>query len=840
MNEEELETLWDFLEEKGALVEPFKFEFKKLQDEVETITLAMVGHERDMTALMTEMNSLRENVGLSKRVLDESLTFQDGVRAQTESFQNRIRDAAVREMANKSDARIFEDRKDELMSALEVGSDWRDDQIEERDNLEKERDFVGQMLDAKTNELNNLRTEMDLMIELIKEEDSKCEAIDAQYEKINQDILEVKMKTADAMRRKVSSEKSVFDLRKEVVQYELELAEKRRIARGDELLMEEAQRNLEGSKVKLEEYVRTLDRMQQKQSNVAYEVERQKKNNAKIEVENEERVQFCIVRDEESKRHFKQAKKLKPLKELTLEKITEVEEEKVKHESRRAELEKQVDHIEQVELKALRHENEALEKQISSLKREVAILSKKLTNSEKAAIAASELIQVNEVGKKNLGMEQALIVTEIAVDKEKIQVLMQEKEKLDSEIEVANQRYYTALEEIKLQDLQVNELNAKIAEEEKKLKNKQNMYDAVRSDRNLYSKQLLELQEEISVMRRKFRSMNHLIEQLKDEISSKDHAIVKEHFNHHAVDKEKELLKNEIAKVKKQLYTSDEIVENQRVEVLKLLKIIDEAELERVRQRQEVMAIESEKNLLTDQMMKRSAELKQLYEKIKLMRSNLFIGETQYNKLLEAIGQCQLQLRKAVVDNNDTILSLAGYEDLKKTKIQLEKEIRSEQTKWRALYEELQHPMNIHRWRVLESSDPQRFERIKQIQELQKEVILKADDVIRTDLMIQEKEKVYLELKAIIARQPGPEVEEQLLTYQQTLKEKSKQLAAMDDELDMYRQQSATYKEDIIGIDQQMDQLKKQWLKSKKAEFFDQARQSGGSGFGAGRRSIEA
>ena len=33
------------------------------------------------------------------------------------------------------------------------------------------------------------------------------------------------------------------------------------------------------------------------------------------------------------------------------------------------------------------------------------------------------------------------------------------------------------------------------------------------------------------------------------EISVKDHAIVKEHFQHHSVDKDKEILKNEITKV---------------------------------------------------------------------------------------------------------------------------------------------------------------------------------------------------------------------------------------------------------------------------------------------------
>lgn len=40
----------------------------------------------------------------------------------------------------------------------------------------------------------------------------------------------------------------------------------------------------------------------------------------------------------------------------------------------------------------------------------------------------------------------------------------------------------------------------------------------------------------------------------------------------------------------------------------------------------------------------------------------------------------------------------------------------------------------------------------------------------------QEKEKLYVELKHILARQPGPEAAEQLQIYRHTLQEKTKQL----------------------------------------------------------------
>ena len=53
--------------------------------------------------------------------------------------------------------------------------------------------------------------------------------------------------------------------------------------------------------------------------------------------------------------------------------------------------------------------------------------------------------------------------------------------------------------------------------------------------------------------------------------------------------------------------------------------------------------------------------------------------------------------------------------------------------------------------------------------------------MVEKELLIQEKEKLYMELKTILQRQPGPEVAEQLQIYQLTLKEKTKQMKVGND-----------------------------------------------------------
>lgn len=51
-------------------------------------------------------------------------------------------------------------------------------------------------------------------------------------------------------------------------------------------------------------------------------------------------------------------------------------------------------------------------------------------------------------------------------------------------------------------------------------------------------------------------------------------------------------------------------------------------------------------------------------------------------------------------------------------------------------------------------------------QTLQKRLIKRTEQVVEKDLHLQEKEKLYMELKLILSRQPGPELALQLSTYQ--------------------------------------------------------------------------
>lgn len=175
------------------------------------------------------------------------------------------------------------------------------------------------------------------------------------------------------------------------------------------------------------------------------------------------------------------------------------------------------------------------------------------------------------------------------------------RQKYGAEAADANTKWSQALEEIKVRELSIIQLQKRIGEGDAKLKQQQSLYESVRSDRNLYSKNLLESQEEINEMKRKFRIMNHQIEQLKEEIHAKDQSLVKEHFERMKKEKEKDNLRDQLTKIKAVQRKNEDFLAEFKADTAKLNMIINEADQERQRQRKETEIVVNERDILGTQ-----------------------------------------------------------------------------------------------------------------------------------------------------------------------------------------------------------------------------------------------
>lgn len=84
--------------------------------------------------------------------------------------------------------------------------------------------------------------------------------------------------------------------------------------------------------------------------------------------------------------------------------------------------------------------------------------------------------------------------------------------------------------ETKLRQAEIFDYKKHLAEAETRHRQQQSLFEAVRAERNLYSKSLVEAQEEVQDLKSKLKITSQQIEQLKEDIATKETSLVKEEF----------------------------------------------------------------------------------------------------------------------------------------------------------------------------------------------------------------------------------------------------------------------------------------------------------------------
>merc|ERR1711937_1076955 len=290
-----------------------------------------------------------------------------------------------------------------------------------------------------------------------------------------------------------------------------------------------------------------------------------------------------------------------------------------------------------------------------------------------------------------------------------------------------------------------------------------------------------------------------------------DQLLIKEHFEKNKVKKSSEAISDNLKKANKRMSALQTLTDNQKQEMKRLESSIQEAEQEQQNQRKEFDQVTSERNILGTQLIRRNDELSLLYEKIKIQKSTLDKGETQYKDRLDEIRALKLQVSK--LNRNLHVMNEEGNSltELDKEVYHLERDLLHEKAKVKALSEELENPMNVHRWRKLEGSDPATYELLQKVKTLQSRLIHKSEQVM-------EKEKAYTALKTVLARQPGPEIAEQVVLYKDNLSQKSRQMRAMVQEVKTYQAQVNEYKDEVSRVNRGLQQVKRKFFEQKKRE----------------------
>uniref|UniRef100_A0A8D0GWV4 Cilia and flagella associated protein 58 n=1 Tax=Sphenodon punctatus TaxID=8508 RepID=A0A8D0GWV4_SPHPU len=792
----------------------------KFRMEYEKLHAVMKKSYENERRLMSKCRELNAEIVVNSSKVAAALKLSQDDQATIASLKREIEkawkmvDAAYdKEQKAKETIRSLKDEITNLTKLVEQGSGLSLGQEHNIRDLLKFKEEVTKERDQLLYEVVKLResltsaTEQQQLVEKAKEEAEQT---------VSQFQQEMQLRQNEASResrKKEKMEKELKQIQSDIESKQAEIKSLQQYSQKNKEELLKLEQQLKEQKILNERAAKELEQFQTRNSKLQQENEQHSMANEQQMQENQQKTMELKMREEEVTQMRQEISKLSKIREVLQRKLRVAEEQKAHAEYDRDTLKNQISGLEK-ELENKKKQAEFDKKAVDELVRERDILNKNLLKASKTNKQQLAMAELHEQSKKNLEEEIHNYRKEAKKQRKIIYQLEKERDRYINEASELTQKVLQHMEDIKVREMQIFDYKKKLAEAETKLKQQQNLYEAVRSDRNLYSKNLIEAQ--ITEMRKKLKIMTHQVDQLKEEITGKEAALVKVHLDHQRIEKEKESLKAELLKMKQQALETKHFIEKQEAEQRKLLKIISEADAERMRQKKELDQVISERDILGSQLVRRNDELALLYEKIKIQQSILNKGEMQYRQRVEDIRLLKLEIKKLRREKGILGKSVANVEELRQEVYHMQKELLKERTRCRALEEELENPMNVHRWRKLEASDPSTYELIQKIHMLQKRLIGKTEEVVEKELLLQEKEKLYVELKHILARQPGPEAAEQLQLYQHTLREKTKQLKVLSSELNMYESQIQEYKYEIERLASELLNVKKKYLTQKR------------------------
>ncbi|EER02017.1 NF-kappa-B essential modulator, putative, partial [Perkinsus marinus ATCC 50983] len=242
-----------------------------------------------------------------------------------------------------------------------------------------------------------------------------------------------------------------------------------------------------------------------------------------------------------------------------------------------------------------------------------------------------DMIRRQQVICSNIDRELDVGQRELHKTQKRAAEVEQHIERYAVELSEEHAKYFAALDEVKAREARVSEIEKMVEKEEEKLQQQQALYDSVRADRNLYSKSLIDCNAEIEEMKRKFKIAFHRIEQVKSEVRKKEAKIVNVDLERTRIARGNNRIRESLDSGLERIQGLKCIVDVQKGESEKLKVVMEEAEGEVANYEKALESVVSERELLEKQLSNREAEVKKMYEKIRLLESDLRQGRLVEN-----------------------------------------------------------------------------------------------------------------------------------------------------------------------------------------------------------------
>ncbi|XP_075986653.1 cilia- and flagella-associated protein 58-like isoform X2 [Anticarsia gemmatalis] len=422
---------------------------------------------------------------------------------------------------------------------------------------------------------------------------------------------------------------------------------------------------------------------------------------------------------------------------------------------------------------------EADRREIENLNREKDILNKNMQKIQNEALDNLHMLHLQEQRRKQL--EHELDVNAAQINKQRLLIRQYEKDK-DRTLEetiALNEKIDEISEEVRLRTADILDLKKALREENINSRKLSVALDATRAERNMLHKNYTEALDEIQDLKQKLKMLAYQIEQLKEDISGKEVGLKTCEGVLAKCNKKNEQLRSEVQAGQVKLSEARADIAALRQEEARLNRIVQEGDTARAKLLKELEGLMNERDVVGAQLVRRNDEISLLYEKIRILEITLQRGERQYEQRVEDIRLLRLEIIRLRKEKNLLSKGIENMTDLRLEVFNLEREVGRERLRVRALEEALETPLNVHRWRKLQGTDPEAVRLTQKLRLTQKKVLAQSEMLVLKDRELKETKNLYSAVKDMLALQPSPEIQITLNRTQRALTQRTSKMKCL-------------------------------------------------------------
>ncbi|KAK9800214.1 hypothetical protein WJX73_010295 [Symbiochloris irregularis] len=786
-------------------LEHFAEEYAKLLRTVKQLH----DNERYLTKRCTELT--KDSIESSAHVKAANVLGEEdqktilALRNEIENAWTQLDASREKEQRARDTIAALKGELDNLSSLVETAPEREHEEHIARLMLEKEE--IMQTRDNQLEQMSMLRSQADGLVERLHQAEERGQQLEVELATLHKTATHRKIEAEKAGKREEKLGRDIAQAKKSLEARTAELAQKTADIKLYEERISQTDIRLIAAQTALEKTERETAQAQEHIKGLTRSLDEATAKNEEIKADNISMASSIRQQEEGARAARMEVAKLNRTKEATIMKLKQVEQKRAETEQTRDDLKMEVARAAQ-SAGQLKGQADLQAAKYAELVRERDVLLKMRNKDEDTRHHQADLIRMIQGHRTNLQNEISVQKAENAKVESQVLKVQREKATLLQDAERSAQMVAETEEQLRQQAAELAEQMAAAAEGEAKLRAQEKACETMRGERNQAAKALLDAQQELDGLRRKHTLLAHQVEQQKGEAEAKDGALVKEHMERTRVEQDNDSLTNNVVGMRQELAAAHSALAARKAEVTRLSELLTETQQERLKAQKEVDVAMADYASQKAQLQRKSREVDLLYEKIRLQRANLSQGHAAYVERVKEMRLLKLHLADSLRELEVLRGNTASMESLKTEVKRLSTSLLQEQGKCRALSDELETPLNVHRWRKLEGSDPTTYELIHKVQALQKRLLATTEAVACKEAALADKQALIQQLKSTLERSPGPDASAQLSASQGELRAKQKAMKAMAAELGMCHTQVRGYQRDIAILSKQLNDAK--------------------------------